>query len=337
MNDLGKRMQKIDQLQQLKVLGDAQRLAILRRLMDRPATLSQLGEHLGESAAHIRHHLKALEGVGLVALSSTNPVRGFLEKYYRATERAYLIQMTILPETADAHPSLILGSNDPALQSVLGSLAPSPETPACVFLNLDSLEGLVKLREEVCEMATVHLLDAQNGEYNRAYVQHFFPGEEMALIRLFQREEGLLVQSGNPLQIRSIADLTRPGMRLVNRERGAGTRVWLDAALGKLGIPGDRIAGYAFEVHSHLEVGQAIAAGKADVGIGLPSSAAASGLEFIPLFAEPYDLVLPRTAYADPRFAVFFDQLASRLFQESIQGFAGYHGLQDRGQVTFIA
>jgi putative molybdopterin biosynthesis protein len=330
-------MQKIDQLQQLKVLGDAQRLAILRRLMDKPATLSQLGEHLGESAAHIRHHLKALEGVGLVELSSTHPVRGFLEKYYRATGRAYLIQMTVLPEMAEGRPVLVLGSNDPALQSVLGSLDPSPQNPACVFLDLDSLEGLVKLREGICEMATVHLLDAQNGEYNRSYVQHFFPGEEMALVRLFQREEGLLVKGGNPLQIGGIADLARPGMRLVNRERGAGTRVWLDAALAKLGVAGDGILGYDFVVHTHLEVAQAIAAGKADVGIGLPSSAAAFGLEFIPLFAEPYDLVLTRQAYVHPRFARFFDQLTTSLFQEGIHGFAGYHGLQQRGQVTFIS
>ncbi len=330
-------MQKIDQLQQLKILGDAQRLAILRRLMDQPATLSQLGEHLGESAAHIRYHLKALEGAGLVDLISTNPVRGFLEKYYRASERAYLIQMTILPETADRRPVLILGSNDPALQFALGKLDPSPENPACVFLNLDSLEGLIKLREGICEMATVHLLDAQNGDYNRSYVRHFFPGEEMALVRLFQREEGLLVQSGNPLQICRIEDLARPGVRLVNRERGAGTRVWLDVALAKLGILADRIVGYYNEATSHLEVAQAIASGKADVGIGLPSSAPAYGLEFIPLFAEPYDLVLTRKAYATPRFSRFFDQLASSLFQEGIQGFTGYHGLQDRGQVTFVS
>jgi putative molybdopterin biosynthesis protein len=330
-------MQKIDQLQQLKVLGDAQRLAILRRLMDRPATLSQLGEHLGESAAHIRHHLKALEGIGLVELSSTNPVRGFLEKYYRATERAYLIQMTVLPETAESQPVFILGSNDPALQFVFSNPHSSPDDLACVFLNLDSLEGLIKLREGICEMATVHLLDAQNGEYNRSYVQHFFPGEEMALVRLFQREEGLLVQRGNPLQICGIEDLARAGVRLVNRERGAGTRVWLDAALAKAGIPASQIAGYDFLAHSHLEVAQAIASGKADMGIGLPASAPTYGLGYIPLFAEPYDLVLSRQTYGDPHFSRFFDQLSSTHFQESILGFAGYHALQDRGLVTFIS
>jgi putative molybdopterin biosynthesis protein len=325
-------MQKIDQLQQLKVLGDAQRLAILRKLMDRPATLSQLGEQLGESAAHVRHHLKALEEAGLVELSSTHPVRGFLEKYYRASEHAYLIQLTVLPEAAESQPALVLGSNDPALETTLQGIDPAP-----LLLNLDSLEGLVKLREGICQMATIHLLDAQDGEYNRSYVRHFFPGEEMALVRLFNRECGLLVRGGNPAQVTRIEDLARPGVRLVNRERGAGTRVWLDAALARAGIVKDAIAGYDFVVHSHLEVAQAVARGQADTGIGLPSSAAPYGLDFIPLFAEPYDLVLSRKAYADPRFSAFLDRLASRGFQESIQGFAGYHGLQERGQTAFIS
>jgi putative molybdopterin biosynthesis protein len=145
------------------------------------------------------------------------------------------------------------------------------------------------------------------------------------------------VQSGNPAQVRRIEDLARPGIRLVNREHGAGTRVWLDAALAIAGIARDRIAGYDFVVHSHLEVAQAVAHGQADAGIGLPSSAPAYGLDFIPLFAEPYDLVLSRKAYADPRFAAFLDQLSSRDFQDGIQGFAGYHRLQDRGQTAFIS
>jgi molybdate-binding protein/DNA-binding HxlR family transcriptional regulator len=330
-------MLTLELIQQLKVLGEPQRVAILRRLMDGPATLSQLGEHFHESPAHIRHHLKALEGAGLVELASTHPVRGFLEKYYRATERAYLVQVAVLPEAAGSRPEPVLGSNDPALQAVLGAADPIPPDPACVFLNLDSLEGLVRLREGICEMATVHLLDAQSGEYNRAFVRHFFPGEEMALVRLFQREEGLIVQRGNPLQIQRVDDLARPGVRLVNRERGAGTRVWLDAALARLGISRERVAGYGHEVHSHLAVAECVVRGDADVGIGLPSSARSYGLEFLPLFAEPYDLVLTRKVYEEPRFARFFDRLASRQFQAAIQAHAGYHGLQDRGQAAIIA
>lgn len=330
-------MNTIDQPNKLKVLGDPQRLAILRRLMDRPATLSQLGEHFGASAAHIRHHLKALEQAGLVEPGATRPVRGFLEKYYQATRQAYFIQITVLPEAAEKSAALVIGSNDPALQSVLGCAEPSGAKPAVVFLNLDSLDGLAKLREGICAMSTVHLLDAHSGEYNRSFVRHFFPGEEMALVRLYHREEGLLVRSGNPLQIRGIGDLARPGIRLVNRERGAGTRIWLDQALTGLGISRDQVSGYTHEVHSHQEVAQAVASGQADVGLGLPSSAEPLGLEFIPWFDEPYDLVLPRAAYTDPRFATILDFLSSKQFRGGVQAFAGYHRFEDSGQVGFVA
>ncbi|HWT79416.1 MAG TPA: substrate-binding domain-containing protein, partial [Candidatus Methylomirabilis sp.] len=309
-------MYTIDQLQQIKVLGDNQRLAILRRLMDRPATLSQLGEHFGASPAHIRHHLKALEDVGLVELSSTHPVRGFLEKYYRATQRAYLVQLTVVPEASENKLPVIIGSNDPALQQVMDAQS----HPACSFLNLDSLEGLVRLREGICEMATIHLLDSESGEYNRAFVRHFFPGEEMALVRLFHREEGLLVQPGNPLELHGIEDLARPGVRMVNRERGAGTRIWFDQALAKAGISRDLVSGYTDEVHSHGEVAAAVAAGKADVGLGLPppGSAWSSGLDFIPLFDEPYDLVLSRSTLSAPDLSQFLEQFDSKPFGDSV-------------------
>jgi molybdate-binding protein len=332
-----KTMNTINQLGQLKSLGDKQRLAILRYLMAKPASLSQLGDHFGESPAHIRHHLKVLEAAGLVELISTRPVRGFIEKYYRATHQAYLVQMSILPESTGNRPIPILGSNDPALQQVFEKISPSPEDPACFLINLDSLEGLVRLREGICEMATVHLLAAEEHEYNRPYVRHMFPGEAMVLIRLYQREQGLLVQAGNPLNISSVSDLSRPGIRLINRERGAGTRVWLDDALERQGIARDQINGYANDVRSHIEVARMIAQGNADVGIGLPSSARHFGLDFIPLFEEPYELVLTQKVYTDPRFSRFFDMIASKQFQEEIQAQAGYHGLQNRGQARLIS
>jgi DNA-binding transcriptional ArsR family regulator len=83
---------------QIKVLADTQRLALLRRLMAGPASLTELGRHFDKTPAHMRHHLKALEQAGLVELASTRPVRGFIEKRYRATADAYLIHLAIMPE-----------------------------------------------------------------------------------------------------------------------------------------------------------------------------------------------------------------------------------------------
>ncbi|MBE0698457.1 MAG: winged helix-turn-helix transcriptional regulator, partial [Anaerolineaceae bacterium] len=91
-------MHQLNQLHQIKIMGDYQRLAILRRLMVSPATLSQLGGFFKETPAHIRHHLKVLEQAGFVELASLNVVHNLCEKYYRASSSAYQINLVILPE-----------------------------------------------------------------------------------------------------------------------------------------------------------------------------------------------------------------------------------------------
>ena len=102
-------------------------------------------------------------------------------------------------------------------------------------------------------------------------------GPDAPLVRLVHREQGLMVAPGNPLRLGGIEDLTQPGVRYVNRQRGAGTRVLLDHRLTELGIPPDAIAGYAREEPTHLAVAAAIAAGRGDAGLGITAAARAFG------------------------------------------------------------
>ncbi len=330
-------MLPINQIQQLKVLGDSQRLAILRRLMVHPATLSQLGDSLEASPAHIRHHLKALEQAGFVELESVNPVRGFLEKYYRASASAYLLSMVILPETQPGQTTLVIGSNDIALKRLQAEFSAKKTGVAPVVLSLDSLEGLFKLHEGICQMATCHLLDPDSAEYNRGFVRYLFPGQKMALFHMYHREGGLLVQPGNPKQIHQLEDLTRTGLKMVNRECGSGIRVWLDDALSRRGIPSTYLRGYQDEVSSHLEVTKAVQEGRADVGLGLQTNADQSGLDFVPLFEEPYDLVFYQETLSDARLAPFFDYMNSAEFRLAVEKIGGYHVPEDSGCVDFIS
>ena len=152
-------VQSITQFQQLKLLGDRQRLAILRRLMLGPATLSQLGDAFHASPAHIRHHLKSLEQAGFVELDSTNPVRNLWEKYYRASAAAYHVNLLLLPEAPAGQTLLVIGSNDIAFQRLQADFSQKGSDVTPMVLALDSLDGLVKLREGLCQMATCHLLD----------------------------------------------------------------------------------------------------------------------------------------------------------------------------------
>jgi putative molybdopterin biosynthesis protein len=329
-------MEPINQFQQLKVLGDAQRLAILRRLMVAPATLSQLGELFHETPAHIRYHLKSLEQAGFVELDSVNLVRNLWEKYYRASADAYQINLIITPESPAGQTPLIIGSNDIALKGLQSDLSQKKSGVNPLVLAMDSMQGLIRLQEGICQMATCHLLDPESAEYNRGYVRHLFAGRSMTMIHLYHREEGLLVRSGNPKQIHGLEDLARTDVRMVNRKHGSGIRVWLDYQLSRLGIPAGNLKGYQEEVSSHLEVAQAISEGRADVGLGLHSSAHVYNLEFIPLFEEPYDLVFSPETLADARLASFFNQLNSGEFRQAVGMIDGYRLPADSGSVDLI-
>ena len=166
----------------------------------------------------------------------------------------------------------------------------------CITLassNVGSLGGLVALRDGLCHLAGSHLLDPATGEYTLPYLDRIFGSDsELAVVRLVHRDQGLLVAPGNPLGLTGLADLTRPELRYVNRQRGAGTRVLLDHALGGLGVDPTAIGGYSREEHTHLGVAAAVAAGRADTGLGIQAAARAFGLDFVPVAREPYDLVL---------------------------------------------
>src|SRR5205814_4953749 len=137
------------------------------------------------------------------------------------------------------------------------------------------------------------LLDSETGDYNISAIHRYLPDVPVMLVSIAGREQGLIVKPGNPLNLRTLADVARPGVTFVNRQRGAGTRVLLDFEIGKIGLPAEDIRGYEREEFTHLAVAAAVASGMADCGLGIAAAAAALGLEFVPLFKERYDLVIP--------------------------------------------
>src|SRR3989304_8787337 len=109
-----------------------------------------------------------------------------------------------------------------------------------------------------------------------------------------------MVHRGNPKGVTGLIGLARPELTYVNRQRGAGTRVLLDFHLAKLGIHPDQIKGYDAEEFTHLAVAAAVTSGRGDCGLGIPAAAQALGLDFIPLFPEQYDLIVPSAFAARP-------------------------------------
>jgi len=184
--------------------------------------------------------------------------------------------------------------------------------------------GLVALRRGETHLAGCHLLDAQTGVYNLAAVRQYLPEQKVRILGWVNRIQGLLVARGNPKKISGLHDLTREDVMFVNRQRGAGTRILLDYHLGLLGIPSMQIRGYDQEEYTHLAVAAAVASGRADCGLGIAAAAVALDLDFIPLFEEEYDLIIPAVYAEDELLQPLLCLAQDEEFRNAVAQLPGY-------------
>jgi putative molybdopterin biosynthesis protein len=217
-----------------------------------------------------------------------------------------------------------IGSHDLILDLAASHLRAADPLVTLASSNVGSLGGLVALRDGLCHLAGSHLLDPATGQYTLPYLDRILGERAVAVVRLAHRDQGLIVAPGNPLGLTEIQDLTRAGVRYVNRQRGAGTRVLLDHQLRLQGISADAVDGYAREEHTHLAVAAAVAAGRADAGLGIMAAARAFGLDFVPVTREPYDLVVAPEALDSQLLAPLWALLHSDRFRAEVEELGGY-------------
>ena len=228
------------------------------------------------------------------------------------------------PERSEGNALVAIGSDDLVLDLLARFLTEAHPEIQFSTRRVGSLAGLMALGEGRAHIAGLHLLDVESGEYNVPFVKHLMPEERVLLLHLAEREQGLMVAPGNPKRIRSLKNLTRRHVRLVNRQRGAGTRLFLFHRLRQARIDPHGIAGFASEVPTHNAVAAAIAAGTADVGPGIRAAAEAWGLDFISLGHERYDLAIPRTIFESPRLRAFLEVMHAGAFRQAAAALSGY-------------
>ena len=215
-----------------------------------------------------------------------------------------------------------IGSHDVILDVMAQFL--SDHERRLVSANVGSQGGLVALKRGEAHLAGSHLLDPETGEYNVRYIRQYLAGVPVWLVGLVNREQGLIVRRGNPKGVRSLQELAQGEVAFINRQRGAGTRVLLDYHFEKLGINPEAVRGYTDEEYTHLGVAAAVASGRADCGLGIPAAAQALDLDFVPLFHERYDLVIPKIYAESNLLTPLFDLLQSQLFQNAVRALPGY-------------
>jgi len=220
------------------------------------------------------------------------------------------------------HTIFTIGSHDLTLDLLAQYL--SGHDRRLVSVNAGSLGGLVALRRGEAHFAGSHLLDPQTGIYNLSYISQYLPGMPVRVVEWVGRIQGLLVRKGNPRQITSLSDLVRPDIRFVNRQRGAGTRVLLDYHLGDLGISPEGVQGYQQEEFTHLAVAAAVQSDRADCGLGTAAAAKTLELDFIPLFNERYELVIPHKNLEGGLLDPLFEVAQSPAFRQAVSALPGY-------------
>jgi putative molybdopterin biosynthesis protein len=218
---------------------------------------------------------------------------------------------------------LAIGSHDLCLDVMAQYLASQKRNLSSA--NVGSQGGLVALQRQECHLAGSHLLDPSTGEYNLSYLKKYLPGTAVKVIGFVYRQQGLIVQKGNPKRILGIDDLNRGDIFFCNRQRGAGTRVLLDYQLAQSGIHPHEIQGYNHEEFTHLGVAASVASGRSDCGLGIAAAAYALKLDFIPVEEERYDLVIPDEYFVDKLLQPLLDLLTSNDFRASIMMLPGYN------------
>ena len=220
------------------------------------------------------------------------------------------------------------GSHDLVLDLLASRLSETSGSPTVSSANVGSIGGLLAIRRGETHVAGSHLLDEETGEYNVSYIDRYIPGKQVVLVHLAARTQGLMMPPHNPMRITSLSDLARDGVRFVNRQRSSGTRVLLDFKLREMGIPAESIRGYDREEYTHLAVAAAVQGSRADVGLGILPAAKAMGLEFVPLFEEEYDLLIPTEFYDGDLLRPMLNMIRSAEFQREVEELGGYNTSQ---------
>ena len=230
---------------------------------------------------------------------------------------------------------VVIGSHDPLLDELGDMLHLADNDVYMSSSHVGSMGGIMAIRRGEAHAAGCHLLNTDNGEYNVSFIKKYFPRGGVKLIRCVGRQQGMMVAKGNPLGIEAFADIAKPGVRYVNRQRGSGTRILTDYLCKQNDLDTDAIYGYDREELTHTSVAAQIVSGSADAGMGIYSAAKLYDLDFIPICIEEYDLIVPDHAWDTPQVRAMLETLKSDAFREKILSLGGYT-VENPGEIIAI-
>lgn len=235
------------------------------------------------------------------------------------------VTVRLLRPVEELRSSLVaIGSHDPLLDELSDLLHRADRSMFMGSAHVGSMGGIMAVKKGETHIAGIHLLDEKDGSYNVHMIRKNFPKGGVRLVECVGRVQGLMVAKGNPLNIQGIKDLGREGLRYVNRQKGSGTRILIDYLCKQEGVDADRIYGYDREEFTHTSVAAQIASGSADAGLGIWSAAKLYDLDFLPVYNEQYDLLIPDEAWETPMVQQLLAIMQGEEFKARLEHLGGY-------------
>lgn len=244
------------------------------------------------------------------------------------------VQQTSRHEQAGTGRNIIISGQDVSLDLLAGHLEKKDEAYRPLRSYVGSLNSLVAMYTGKADIVSTHLYDGDTNEYNVPYIRRILCGHRYVVINMLSRWAGFYVLAGNPKQMKAWSDFTKPGIRMVNREKGSGARTLIEEQFRLAKIAGSDVIGYEREESNHLAVAGVVARREADVGVGIEKAASLVGVEFVPTIRERYDLVLLKNKDNEQLIQAVLDVLGSRPFQKELEAVGGYD-LSQTGKIMY--
>lgn len=254
---------------------------------------------------------------------------GIIPQNVEGIDSGGTIEISLLKPLSSIKSKLVsIGSHD-LVMDILGDMTELSSG------HVGSMGGILSMRRGESHIAPIHLLDEKTGVYNISYIKKYFPGQKMVLIKGVKRQQGFIVQKGNPKGIMNFSDLVKEEITYANRQRGTGTRILLDYHLKLDNIDSDLLIGYTRELNTHMAVATAVKTGSATTGLGIYSAAKAMDLDFVDITYEDYDFLVRFELIHDLRIIEFIKLLKSKDFQTRVNRLGGYQFV-DTGDIIII-
>lgn len=243
-----------------------------------------------------------------------------------------LLQSDLLFDSNQSSKNFIICGQDVILDVLSNYLRLNGVSALRAYIG--SYDSLISLYQGKVQVTAAHLWDGDTDQYNIPYVRRLLPGIPAVIIHLTCRMQGFYVAKGNPKNINTWSDFAREDVTMINREKGAGSRVLLDENLRLLGISGMKINGYINETSSHLTVASAVSSGEVDVAIGNEKIAKqVDNIEFIPIKKERYQLIIKKDDLNTHEVMTMLRIIRSATFKKEFGNIGGYD-ITDIGKIV---